>query len=274
VQLSSTIKTDHKAQTFTGEFAGPTVILALFVIFAYAALAFKALSAQMPVGLTGSLAACLYYMGYTVLHEAVHGSISGKNKSLRWANDALGYIMGQILCVSYGAHKRQHLKNHGHRDKPAHCQKAGLIQDALSVARLQYQNFFTANRIVARRSECLIVLFELSLMIAWRLTAILFFASYEGIFFFIGSVVLGVLILVVLFIWCVHPAKLEENRYQNTLTIVFPKYIHKPLTRVWLFQNYHIIHHLFPRVPFYHYETLFYEIEDELIANKAPVIRL
>ena len=270
---ANTTDTGQRVQRFIGEFAWTTLALGCFVLFIYSILIFKTLSGQTSLATTTVLAACLYYMGYTVLHEAVHGNINGKKHSLKWVNDVLGYMMGQILCVSFCVHKNQHLKNHNHRDKPTHYKKVGLIEDAVSVARLQYQNFFTANRNMTRRREQSIALFEIAIMMAWRLMAIVYFASYEVMIFFIGAVILGVCILIVIFIWCVHPAKLQENPYQNTLTIIFPKYIHKPLTWLWLFQNYHIIHHLFPRVPFYHYETLFYEIEGEMIANDAPVIR-
>ena len=271
---ANTTETRQRVQRFIGEFAWMTLILACFVLLTYSILTFKTLTAQMSLTTTTVLAASLYYMGYTVLHEAVHGSINGKNHSLKWVNDVLGYVIGQMLCVSYCVHKNQHLKNHGHRDKPAHDKNVGLIRDAVSVARLQYQNFFTTNWNEVSRREQIIVLTEVATMIAWRLVTMVYFSSYEIMIFFIGSVTLGICILIVLFIWCVHPAKLQENRYRNTITIIFPKCFHTPLTWLWLYQNYHIIHHLFPCVPFYHYKTLFHEIEDELIVNDALIIRL
>jgi beta-carotene hydroxylase len=41
-----------------------------------------------------------------------------------------------------------------------------------------------------------------------------------------------------------------------------------------LFQNYHSIHHLFPRVPFYHYARLYQDIEEIMSAKGAPIYRL
>jgi fatty acid desaturase len=38
-----------------------------------------------------------------------------------------------------------------------------------------------------------------------------------------------------------------------------------PLTMPLLYQNYHIIHHLAPYVPFYHYSKLWYTYKDKLI---------
>ena len=47
-----------------------------------------------------------------------------------------------------------------------------------------------------------------------------------------------------------------------------------PVTWLWGFQNYHSIHHLFPRVPFYRYRKLFTDIEEIMIARDAPIYRL
>jgi nucleoside-diphosphate-sugar epimerase len=41
------------------------------------------------------------------------------------------------------------------------------------------------------------------------------------------------------------------------------------VTALWLYQNYHSIHHLFPRVPFYKYRVLFDEVEDLMVAQGA-----
>ena len=46
------------------------------------------------------------------------------------------------------------------------------------------------------------------------------------------------------------------------------------MTWLWLFQNYHSIHHLFPRVPFYRYPSVFGDIEEIMVARGAPVYHL
>ncbi|MGY8889158.1 MAG: fatty acid desaturase [Pseudomonadales bacterium] len=38
--------------------------------------------------------------------------------------------------------------------------------------------------------------------------------------------------------------------------------------------NYHCIHHLFPKVPLYHYKKLFNEIEPGMAERGAPIIRM
>jgi beta-carotene hydroxylase len=43
---------------------------------------------------------------------------------------------------------------------------------------------------------------------------------------------------------------------------------------LWGYQDYHSIHHLFPKVPFYRYRRLFNEIADRMDQMGAPVYRL
>ena len=66
----------------------------------------------------------------------------------------------------------------------------------------------------------------------------------------------------------------DEGRYVDTATIVIPGTLGKVLTYLWGFQNFHSIHHLYPRVPFYRYETLFNEIEPVMDAKGARIYRL
>ena len=39
-------------------------------------------------------------------------------------------------------------------------------------------------------------------------------------------------------------------------------------------QNYHLVHHLWPRVPFYRYGRVFYESREELESHGAEIVEL
>jgi beta-carotene hydroxylase len=68
-----------------------------------------------------------------------------------------------------------------------------------------------------------------------------------------------------------HAPYLESARYRNTNSLVMPSWM-KPVAWFWLGQNLHSIHHLFPRVPFYHYHALHREIEPILRAQGTPIL--
>jgi len=85
---------------------------------------------------------------------------------------------------------------------------------------------------------------------------------------------LGNFIIVALFAVAVHHPNTERGRYLDTSTIILPAWINGPVTWLWLFQNYHSIHHLFPRVPFYRYRAVFDRIADIMAARGAPIHRI
>ena len=71
------------AKQYMGKVAWPTVLLGLGVFGSYVATPILVITGVMPLLVAFPIMAFLAYMAYTVLHDAVHGSISGSNTSLR-----------------------------------------------------------------------------------------------------------------------------------------------------------------------------------------------
>ncbi len=84
----------------------------------------------------------------------------------------------------------------------------------------------------------------------------------------------GLTLLLYLFAYIVHRPHQDVGRYVDTSTILVPGPWQRLVTWLWVFQNYHSIHHLFPRVPFYQYAKLFAEIEPIMVAKGSPIYRL
>ena len=82
------------------------------------------------------------------------------------------------------------------------------------------------------------------------------------------------MVLMFLFAYIVHAPHQGVGRYLDTSTIIAPQRWNKLVTVAWGFQNYHSIHHLFPRIPFYHYKKVFDDIEEIMVAKGAPIYRL
>lgn len=275
------LRANKAAHSLMGKNAWPTVLLAVFVLAGYVSTLTRVLTGHLSLLIAFLITSFLTYAIYTVLHDAVHGSINGKNKSLGWLNDGLGYLAGQMMFISFRAHQKEHLAHHRETNKPSdpdmyvHDDSLwSLIRGTLVVLPLQYHYYLKNHWKQSGSRDNAIVIIELTLMIGWRLAIV--FAGFwqEALVLFIGSLFLGIFSLVVLFVWLVHRPHDETARYKNTNTIVFPKWIDPIVSWLWLFQNYHSIHHLFPRVPFYHYKNLYNKIEDIMVANDALIIRV
>ena len=91
---------------------------------------------------------------------------------------------------------------------------------------------------------------------------------------FVVGTLIGLSILLYLFAYIVHRPHDAVGRYVDTSTIRVSGLVGKVLTWLWVFQNYHSIHHLFPKVPFYRYVQVFDEIEAIMARRQAPLYRL
>lgn len=267
------------ARSRMGEFAWPTVLLGLAAVSGYVATVWMTVAGLIPLWGAFLLATLCVYAVYTVLHDAVHGSINGKMKSLQWLNDLLGYAAGQVMGISFLAHRKSHLAHHRHTNEPGKdpdLQFADgglwdLIAGALKAVPVQYSYFFQIVWTNAKPKERAIVITELALIVCSRAALVIAGFWMPAIVIFVLAAVAGLLLLVVLFAWSVHYPHNQTGRYHDTTIIQLPRWLETPGTLAWLYQNYHAVHHLFPRVPFYRYRDLYREIKPAMEANGAPI---
>lgn len=272
------------ARRYMAAVAWPTVILGLAVPVAYLATVAMALTGALPQVLAVPIVAVLTYVSYTVAHESVHGSISGNNRSLRWINKALGYVAAWILMIPLTAHRYEHMAHHRHTNDPAQDPDFPVkrMQDsvpaaaraALQITVGQFSHYFKYRWKNAPVRQNLAMCFEVFAALVPRFAVLVSGYWIEGLCLFVLAWLIGVVILLYLFAYIVHRPHDQVGRYMDTSTIVLPGPLGGLLTWIWLFQNYHSIHHLFPRVPFYHYAKLYKEIEEIMAAKGAPVYRV
>lgn len=272
------------AREYMGSFAWPTVVFALAVFASYFTVLALAVMGAMPLLAAVPIAAFLTYLSYTVVHEAAHGTISGSNQSLRWLNEALGYIAAWILMLPLTAHRHEHLAHHRHTNDAeedpdfigSQLRRSPLliVSVVLRMAAQQYRYYWNNRWGRGPRSQDIALCLESAAALLPRLA--LFAAGFwlEGVALFGVAWLLGVALLLFLFAFIVHYPYDKVGRYVDTSTIVIDGVLGRIVTGLWVYQNYHSIHHLFPRVPFYRYTQLFADIEDVMTAKGAPVYRL
>ena len=272
------------AKQHMGSFAWPTVVLGIVLLATYLATPALVVMGVMPLLIAIPLMGFVTYASYTVLHDAAHGSISGSHTSLRWVNETMGYIAAWIFMMPLTAHRHEHLAHHRHANRPdedpdfvvADMTRSPFhaLRAATRIYTGQFSYYLKQRWNKGPRSQNLYLCLELFAALAPRLAFVAAGFWVEGLALFAIGWLLGIALVMYLFAYIVHTPHQSVGRYVDTSTLVIDGLAGKLVTLLWGFQNYHSIHHLFPRVPFYTYRAVFEEIEPVMLAKGAPIYHL
>ncbi|CAA0111283.1 Uncharacterised protein [Zhongshania aliphaticivorans] len=269
------------ARNYIGKMAWLTIILTLLVCGLFIAVLALFVNGVMSAWVATPIIAILTYMSYTPLHEAVHGNIHGSNPKLQWINNACGYLVAPIIGVPYNSHKHEHFTHHRFTNIEGQDPDfiiSGMRTGLWGVIATTFKFFYVQNAFFlinnwqsAQIKERITYIVEVAISISWRVL-IISLIDQPGI----ATVVLlgylgGGMFTAYWFAYRPHFPYDNTKRYQNTSSLIMPIWM-RPFEWVWLGQNLHSIHHLFPRVPFYRYHTLHREIEPILRAQDTPII--
>jgi beta-carotene hydroxylase len=215
------------------------------------------------------------YLNYTPHHEAVHGNITGNARGLVWLNELIGFVTGLVFFHGFTLQRITHLTHHAYtndaKEDPdywANGRNPFVIALRCLSILLPYETF--GWRIVwrAKNRWPTILRAVLEHLIAWGAMIALIATGHwdAAVFAFILPALFASGMLAFMFDWLVHhPHHVPvHDRYRTSNVYLFPKNLHAFMTTIWIFQNYHIIHHLYPRVPFYKYPRVFDRIRSLL----------
>lgn len=273
----STVRREFEiARKHTPEFAARTLWLEL-IMFAVAITAtWLALTGGIPLW-AGMIVNTIFIYGiYTVVHEAVHANISSRRKDLRWIDTVAGVIACAPLWLFYHQHKRQHMAHHAHTNEdcdPDIYAKGSFpvwVFVKLPAALIQYfnpvQQYRDCKRFGCTRREIVytFVTFAvygailIGLLVAgyWKEVLLLWFIPWW----------IGQTVMLTFFTWTPHHDHSETGRYRNTRVSLFPG-----ANFLLQGQNYHLIHHMAPSVPYYRYKPVFDEMRPLLEQNDVRI---
>ena len=269
------------AQQHMGKIAWPTLALTFFVLLAYIGHLTLFINGHVPVWASVMIMAALTYASYTPLHEAAHANISGRNENLNWLNKFCGYVVAPLIAIPYASHRLEHFTHHRYTNQPDKDPdfiisglNKGVVSTFMTILRfvwIQNAFFVLKHWDTASVKERCIYCLELSLSLGWRAAFIVLVDQPGTALVIILGYFLGGYFTAYWFAYRPHLPYQEPRRYQNTNSLILPTWM-KPFEWVWLGQNLHSIHHLFPRVPFYRYHALHREIEPILRAHGTPII--
>ena len=267
--------------------AWPTVIM--FFVAAAVIITLQFLYAKEQIHLLPHLIITSYfmYLMYTPLHEASHQNISGVNQKYRFLNPLFGFLSALFYLHSYTQHTWSHLEHHKHANDeeldPDYIMKGSnwfsimargffilLIKDYFYIRNEKLKNDKTAKikmkigTIESLIPVVLLIIFTNVFAVPW----------YHFILSYVIPLLFAVMLLGIFFDYLVHMPHQSSERFGDTNVIRTKKWLDYPMTWIWSYQNYHGIHHLFPRLPFYKYKKVFMDKENELIRLGLPVFTI
>jgi beta-carotene hydroxylase len=269
------------ARRHMGHVAWPTVFVSLGSLAGLAVSSAAALAGLWPMWVAMLVNGYLLLMQFMAVHDGIHEAISGDNRRYKWLNDLLAWIGGIATLIPYRGYDVMHLVHHRYtndfeRDPDTWC--AGRNPLVLIV------RFFTQTphyvwvmtrmgmwRDRARRREYFIA--GAHHLTAWTLVAVGFVYGWgwEILMLWIFPTFLNVALIGLVFNYLPHRPHLSQERYKDSGVFLLPRAIHRLVSVLDMYQTYHLIHHLFPRIPFYRIGAAFHEMRPVLEAEGATI---
>ena len=270
------------ARDLSPDIAWPTIILAVLLPVSFATLVYMGLADRLPLWLCMIALSIVSYMHYTLVHESVHGNIVARPRSLGWVHTLIGWVGSIGIGTGWPALLKTHVLHHSHtnteRDPDIEVKGTlfrllgrwfrGNLTSLIPFFAVRYiapdgyaklQSLFTPSEII---QNSLVTVVTLVLLVVSLVTG--HFLDWLCLWFVPTRI--GILILNIFFQWMPHYPFDRTDRYRNTRISLWPAG-----TFLTLSQNLHLMHHLWPSVPFYNYGRLYRALRPVLIAHGSPI---
>lgn len=264
----------NKALLRTPDVAWPTVVLGLALPAAWLCVVALAVGGFLPLWLAGPLAFVLAYMTFTPMHDASHRSVARRGP----LNELVGRLAGLPLLAPFPAFRAMHLAHHRHtneEDDPDLWSGSGpswLLPLRWLTQDLHYYARVLGGQGNLGRLELLEVVAGVGLQVA---VGVLFVLQGQGLVFLLVVLIparLATAALAYAFDYLPHrphtiPSREDRFRATHILSESW-------LTPLMLCQNFHLVHHLYPAVPFYRYELVWQDQREELVERGGRVVSI
>lgn len=256
-------------------------VLALGLLLAFAASCWAATIGAIPLWLATPINAVVLYFLFTPIHEAIHGTIRGRDRSLSWLNDTVGWICGVVAIVPFRGEGRLHFLHHRYTNDPERDPDYSIAGtgalDILLRCLFQipaYVHHFSHgdwSSTPQRRRERLIGVLHLVGAVASLAVATILGFGTEVLLLWLLPACLGVALVAYVFDWMVHHPYSDTDRIRASTIILAPTPFQPLLNALCLWQNHHLVHHLFPGIPCHRLGRAFDEMRPHLEALGARI---
>jgi fatty acid desaturase len=254
--------------------AWPTVTLFVAAVAIFASSTALAVAGSLPTVAAIAINTIAAYMFFTVLHDACHRSASRHD----WVNTWLGRLSGPMLAPpisSYSVFRWIHMQhhrftNHDPSQDPDAFTESGpgwQLPFRWATIDVYYARFYLRAWRSRPRREMVELLVTVAVIVAVAIVCALTGHLLDFVLLYLLPARLSLIFLAFAFDWLPHhglDARPEQDRYRTTRNRVGWERL---MTPVLIYQNYHLVHHLHPLIPFYRYITAWRRNEDDYLAH-------
>ena len=283
---SAAVNEKREARALMPEVAWPTVVFGVAVTSFHWLMVWAALTGRVPLWSVTLPLGWTAYAHYTLVHESVHGNIVRNNRHKGLIHAAVGWYASLFLFGNWPLLSRTHKAHHSHTNtdmdpdiftKGTWWQMTwGYITRRIVILlfpmilvrmvvrdRSHSKGYVNASEIMTRSEKIQHFTVDALLsMLVW----VGVFAGFGAEVFALYVVPAGVggYLLTLLFQWLPHHPFRGTGRYDATRNSGVDA-----ANGFMLFQNWHLMHHLWPGVPWYNYRKLHRAIRPALEARGA-----
>lgn len=252
----------------------PTFLLFVASMASIGGVWYLALTGQISVWVGAIANGLLTYLLFSVIHDASHMSLS----RIKWVNETIGAI-GLFFLFPYApmvllrwVHNKHHSFANGPMDPDRFEHESPWWQVPFrwaffDAAYIYY--FIKHGQSVRKRHGTELILYYSFLLALFAAAVYTGFGLELFMLWFVPSRITLFLIAIVFVILPHHPALVaqDENPYMATTMRFGWEWL---LTPVLVYQNYHLIHHLYPEIPFYRMHKAYFLKYDEINRQDIP----
>lgn len=254
----------------------PTVLLFTGGAMVWTGATWLVVTGAAPLWVTIPLHALVTFTMFTVLHESTHHA-AGR---LTWVNELLGRL-AMPFVAAYGSFplvRYIHLEHHRNTNEDAHTDPDAWTAHGpwwqLPLRWLTidfwYARFYVARQRTRPPSERI----ETAAVVTLSLAAFAWLTvsghGWELLMVYLIPQRVGLAVLAWWFDWLPHHdlGAQRQNRFGATRVRVGLEWL---MTPIMLCQNYHLVHHLHPAIPFYRYLRTWRDNRDAYLARDVPI---
>ncbi len=262
--------------------AWPTLLLAVALPTTLLTVIWLGFTRALPLWACTPILGAVSYAHYTLVHESIHGNVVASPRRLAWINTVVGWIGALGMGAGWPALQRTHLLHHSHTNTerdPDILVKGTFVQllvkwlvmlpmGLLPIFAIRFISPERYKRLSGILSPAEVAQVSAVTLFTWALliAAIATGHALDWLMLWFLPTRLGVLILNIFFQWLPHHPFDQTERYLNTRISLWPGG-----TVLLLQQNLHLMHHLWPSVPFYNYARLFRALRPVLVAEQSRI---